>query len=73
MPHAINAGKTELTVSTRRLIRFVDRMARWAPERRALAHKAAEARLGGQASQEARRGYLWSPSLVQGTPDTLLG
>ena len=48
MPHTIKVGKTELTISSRRLIRFVDRMARWSPERRALAHKAAETRLGGK-------------------------
>jgi len=48
MPHTIKVGKTELTISPRRLVRFVDRTARWSPERRALAHKAAEARLGGK-------------------------
>ena len=48
MPHTVKAGKAELTISTARLIRFVDRMARWSPERRALAHKAAEVRLGGK-------------------------
>jgi hypothetical protein len=48
MPHTIKAGKTELTISTRRLIRYVDRMARWSPERRAHAHKAAAMRLGGK-------------------------
>jgi len=48
MTHTIKVGKNELTVSSRRLIRFVDGMARWSPERRALAHKAAEVRLGGK-------------------------
>ena len=48
MPHTIKVGKTELTVSSRRLIRLVDRLARWSPERRALAHKAAETRLSGK-------------------------
>jgi hypothetical protein len=48
MPHTIKAGKTELTISTARLVRYVDRMARWSPERRAHAHKAAEARLAGK-------------------------
>ena len=48
MPHTIKVGKTELTISSARLIRFVDRMARWSPERRALAHRGAEARLGGK-------------------------
>jgi hypothetical protein len=48
MPHTIKVGKTELTISTRRLVRFADRFARWSPERRALAHKATETRLGGK-------------------------
>ena len=48
MTHTIKVGKTEQTISTRRLVRYVDRMARWSPERRALAHKAAEVRLGGK-------------------------
>jgi hypothetical protein len=48
MAHTIKVGKAELTISTRRLIRFVDRMADWSPERRALAHAAAEARLKGK-------------------------
>ena len=48
LPHTIKAGKAELTISSARLVRYVDRMARWSPERRAYAHKAAEARLGGK-------------------------
>jgi hypothetical protein len=49
MSHTIKVGENEQTVSSRRLVRFVDRMARWSPARRALAHKAAEARLWWQA------------------------
>jgi hypothetical protein len=48
MPHTIKVGKTELTISTRRYIRFADRLAEWSPERRALAHAAAEVRLKGK-------------------------
>ena len=48
MPHTIKVGKNELTISSARLVRYVDRMARWSPERRAHAHKAAEIRLGGK-------------------------
>jgi hypothetical protein len=48
MPHTIKVGKTELTISSARLIRYVDRMAMWSPERRARAQKAAEARLAGK-------------------------
>jgi hypothetical protein len=48
MPHTIKAGKTELTISTARLVRYVDRMALWSPEQRAHAHKAAAMRLGGK-------------------------
>jgi hypothetical protein len=48
MPHTIKAENTEMMISTGRLNRYVDRMARWSPQRRAHAHKAAELRLGGK-------------------------
>jgi hypothetical protein len=62
MPHTVKAAKTELKISARRLIRFVDRMARWSPERRA--HMAAELRLGGKHPRK-RDAAIYAATLVR--------
>jgi hypothetical protein len=48
MTHTIKAGKSEVTISSERLVRYVDRMARWSPERRGYAVEAAKKRLSGK-------------------------
>lgn len=52
MPHTLKTGKTEMTISSSRLIRHADRLFGWPPERRAAAVEAAKARLGGKHPQK---------------------
>jgi hypothetical protein len=60
--HSVKAGKTELTISTERLVRYVDRMAQWSPERRLHAVAAANRRLEGKHPQKRDAAILLAGS-----------
>ena len=62
MKHTVKAGKTELTISSERLVRYVDRMARWSPERRLHAVVAANKRLEGKHPQKRDAAILLAGS-----------